>query len=48
MQIQPQRAEEMMDTLRGVMMRQLGAESGTIIAANDDRLLPWWLAKTDS
>lgn len=48
MQIQPKRAEEMMDTLRGVMMRQLGAESGAIIAANDDRLLPWWLAKTDS
>ncbi len=48
LQIQPQRAEEMMDTLRGVMMRQIGAEAGTIIAAKDDRLLPWWLAKSDS
>ena len=47
MQIQPQRAEEMMDTLRGVMMRQIGAETGTIIATSDDRLLPWWLAKAD-
>ena len=47
MQIQPQRAEEMMDTLRGVMMRQIGAETGTIITASDDRLLPWWLAKAD-
>jgi len=28
-------------------MRQLGAETGAIIAANDDRLLPWWLAKVD-
>ena len=45
LRIQPQRAEEMMDALRGVMMRQIGLEAGTLIAATDDRLLPWWLAK---
>ena len=44
MQIQVARAEEMMDTLRGVMMRQIGTEAGNIIATRDDRLLPWWLA----
>jgi predicted transcriptional regulator len=45
LQIQPQRAEEMMDTLRSLMMRQIGLKSGTLIAATDDKLLPWWLAK---
>ncbi len=48
LQIQPQRAEEMMDALRGLMMRQIGAESGTLIATTDDRLLPWWLSKTSA
>ena len=37
-----------MDALRGLMMRQIGAESGTLIATTDDRLLPWWLSKTSA
>ena len=45
LQIQPQRAEEMMNSLRSLMMRQIGNEMGAVIAATDDSLLPWWLAK---
>lgn len=45
LQIQPQKAEEMMSSLRSLMMRQIGHEMGAVIAATDDSLLPWWLAK---
>jgi predicted transcriptional regulator len=45
LQIQPQKAEEMMETLRSLMMRQIGIDAGNVIATTDNRLLPWWLAK---
>lgn len=43
MRIQTTDAEEMMDTLRTMMMREVGVRRGHVIAAREGVPLPWWV-----
>jgi len=45
MQIQTVQAEAMMDSLRDVMLREVGRAGGSLIAAKEGTPLPWWLMR---